>query len=114
MAQSLDTTRTRLAYIIQEKVSESTIHDIGNTMSDTDYIVVAIYAPFKSFPNSIGTRCDPLISAYASRGTARSSNNDTTFFNLDNEIKIITEFCTESDAGSLGGNAGDKKNINFY
>ena len=109
MAQSLDTTRTRLAYIIQEKVSESTIHDIGNTMSDTDYIVVAIYAPFKSFPNSIGTRCDPLISAYASRGTARSSNNDTTFFNLDNEIKIITEFCTESDAGSLGGNAGDKK-----
>ena len=106
MGQSLDTTRTRVAYVIQELVSESTVAGIQESLSDTSHTVVAIYAPSQSFPASVGTRYDPLLSAHISNITTKNNTDNSTQYSAPvGDMQIATEYRdTES-----GNQWGDKK-----
>ena len=110
MGQSLDTTRTRVAYVIQELVSESTVAGIQDSLSDASHTVVAIYSPCQSFPASVGTRYDPLLSAHIGAITTKNTtDNSTQYSEPTGDIQIATEYRdTES------GNTIDNRKISIF
>ena len=97
MAVNKDPVRTRLAYVIQEEVAHSTIEGITDIMSDTSHVVIAVYAPYKSFPNSLGVRFDPLLSVIISQGDQRINNTEASDMFLTGDTSVITEYFPGGD-----------------